>query len=395
MPLVKRVRGLAKRLVPRVRRAGHHLRWRMAWALSPPSDRLAPPPWKLGAIPRSARLIASYDAPPEPIVRPLVYGTAARPNELADVPEQTAVRPLSLTCYRDAAMLGRRLFVSRPEGTVLPYSFHATRDADFPTTDIGLRHPAPDPRRPIERVSRPVFATDVHFDEFGHILLEAIPALALLRDAPSDAVVATSATLSRSLLVMGEALGVAPERWRQVPRPLLCDELYLPDMPIQIYRHIHPIGREALGQLGILGRRAGLHHGPERIFLSRARIPRRRLLNEAEIEAEFARQGFTIVHPETVPIESQIALMQGARLVAGAAGTAMHLMSFAPPEARVLILSSPVWFTTIDIHLNPSTTRLGYVFGSAEPVPDHRRFVAPWRLDVAEVAAAIHAHFDI
>jgi hypothetical protein len=395
MLLIKRARGLARRLVPAVRRAGHQLRWRTTWAISPGGDRLAPPPWKLAAVPQSARLVARYDAPPEPIVRPLVYGATPQPADLVALPQQTADRPLSLTCYRDVAMLGRRLFLSRPEGTVLPYSFHATRDRDIPSSDIGLGHSPPGLGHRIERVSGPIFAPDVRFDEFGHVLLETIPALALLGDAPADAVVATSATVDRSLLVMGEALGVAPERWRQVRQPLLCDELYLPDLPIQIYRHIHPIGREALDRLGRLSKRAGLSSGPERIFLSRSRIPRRRLLNEAEIEAEFARQGFTIIHPETLPIESQIALMQSARLVAGAAGTAMHLMAFAPPEARVLILSSPVWFTTIDIHLNPRVGRLGYVFGVSEPVADRRRFVAPWSIDAAEVKAAIRAHFDI
>ena len=86
--------------------------------------------------------------------------------------------------------------------------------------------------------------------------------------------------------------------------------------------------------------------GPEKVFFSR------RALNETRREAGlpvrtpsehdlqpdrvFAEAGFAVSTPEALPIADQIRTAAGARVIAGSAGTALHLSAFAPAGARVL-----------------------------------------------------------
>jgi hypothetical protein len=375
------------------RRSSRLARWDLHTVMAPASAKLPPPPWRIGVEPVGGRVVARHDAPGEPIVSPRVYGSSFRPTTLSSLPSQTGPRTIALTAYDDIAMVGAGLFLSRERGTLLPHNFYKDELTSTSPSLLGVN--ASPPRFPsMERHSGPVYASDARWDAFGHILTEVIPSLALLNDAPPDSVVATSFRLSRTLLLLGEQMGVAPHRWRRIERPTLCKELYLPDMPIQLGGHIHPMGRDALDLMGRLGKKARLSEQPERIFLSRSRIGRRPLLNEAEVEALFARYGFAIVHPETLLIEEQIALIQGARMIAGIGGTAMHLAAFAKPDSRVLIVTSPVWIPTVDVHLNPVPGRLAYVLGSAGEIEAQWSLV-PWQVDAAEVEAAIRDHFDI
>lgn len=82
----------------------------------------------------------------------------------------------------------------------------------------------------------------------------------------------------------------------------------------------------------------------ERVFLSRRRFHESageesvRTTREwdARLEQMFTDAGFTVVHPETLPITEQIALARGARVLAGSSGSALHLSAFADRGTSVL-----------------------------------------------------------
>ena len=164
----------------------------------------------------------------------------------------------------------------------------------------------------------------------------------------------------------------------------------MPDPPLRLRRPVHPLAREAFAALARLGQGV-LGEAPERVYFSRAAIPRRPLRNEPEIEALFAEHGFEIVRPETHPFETQVALARGAKLIAGPAGSAMHLAALAPPSTRLLILCSPNSFELTECFLNPVAGRLGLVFGRAETGDRW----APWRIAPSDVAAGIAGHFAL
>ena len=80
--------------------------------------------------------------------------------------------------------------------------------------------------------------------------------------------------------------------------------------------------------------------GPERLFVSRARIERRRLSNEAALHDGLRARGFRIINPETLGLQGQIAAFQDARLVVGVHGAALSNIVWCRDMKGMLELSS-------------------------------------------------------
>lgn len=88
----------------------------------------------------------------------------------------------------------------------------------------------------------------------------------------------------------------------------------------------------------------------ERIYLSRSRLtddPRRLPDDgEARIEAVFSALGFDVIHPQTMPLPEQIALLRGASHVAGCVGSHLHLMAMSARPGVNLFRIAPSYFDT-------------------------------------------------
>ena len=78
---------------------------------------------------------------------------------------------------------------------------------------------------------------------------------------------------------------------------------------------------------------------PEKIFVSRRSKAQRWCVNTPEIESFMADQGFTVIHPETMPYAEQAHAFRSAKVVAGFAGSALYNMMLNP-KAKVVVLSS-------------------------------------------------------
>lgn len=86
--------------------------------------------------------------------------------------------------------------------------------------------------------------------------------------------------------------------------------------------------------------------GPEKVFLSRTvfneaqRAEGRAVRTDAErdsaLDRVFAEAGFVVITPEALPIRDQIRVAAAAKVLAGSAGTALHLSAFAPAGTRVI-----------------------------------------------------------
>lgn len=66
----------------------------------------------------------------------------------------------------------------------------------------------------------------------------------------------------------------------------------------------------------------------DKIYVSRTALQSRRTYGEDKIEKIFAKNGYTIIHPEKLSLDEQIAYASGAKYLAGCAGTALHLALF-------------------------------------------------------------------
>lgn len=77
----------------------------------------------------------------------------------------------------------------------------------------------------------------------------------------------------------------------------------------------------------------------EKIYMSRAKLPiGNKTYGEEKIQEIFRRNGFKIIYPETMPLSEQVYQVRNARVLAGCAGTALHLALFMRPGGTVIQL---------------------------------------------------------
>ncbi len=74
----------------------------------------------------------------------------------------------------------------------------------------------------------------------------------------------------------------------------------------------------------------------DKIYLSRDAMKERRTRGEKFVSKIFEDNGFKVVYPETLPLVQQIALVKNAKVLAGCAGTALHLAVFMKPGGTVI-----------------------------------------------------------
>ncbi|MCW2768061.1 MAG: capsular polysaccharide biosynthesisprotein-like protein [Nocardioides sp.] len=183
---------------------------------------------------------------------------------------------------------------------------------------------------------------------FGHFVTETVPTL-WPRDLQVDG------------LIFHQYFGNTPgvQEWQQrlvdltgyagLPieivrrRPVSVERLVLPSRSVVVNGWAQPeaadVWRRMAERLGAAGPHA-------RVFASRTRHNQLRAANgravrttperDAELDRVFEAAGFFVVSPELLDVDDQIRLFAGARVVAGAAGSALHMAAFAPPGTRVI-----------------------------------------------------------
>jgi capsular polysaccharide biosynthesis protein len=239
-----------------------------------------------------------------------------------------------------------------------------------------------------------VYWADTYYpDIYGHVLLEVLPQLWGYREAGVEKV-ATSVLPDRTFLAMLQALGVAPEAILTVDRCIAPTEAYVATPPVMLRDYVHPEASEIFERLGQLGK-ASDAATPERLYVSRSRARRRALRNEAEIEAIFEEEGFLIYHPQEHLIEDQIRTFSQARLIAGPGGSALHNSVFSERLEQMLILSSPAWFTIIDLLLHQKKGRLALLFGDVVDAPLLKQQDRDWTIPAHQVRLTLRFHMGL
>ncbi|WP_439138653.1 glycosyltransferase family 61 protein, partial [Roseicyclus sp.] len=82
--------------------------------------------------------------------------------------------------------------------------------------------------------------------------------------------------------------------------------------------------------------------GAENIYVSRARLPSKRgaIMLETRLEELMAAAGYTIFHPQEIPLELQIAQWKAAKRIVGLDGSALHLAAMlAGPDTQVALIN--------------------------------------------------------
>jgi capsular polysaccharide biosynthesis protein len=127
-------------------------------------------------------------------------------------------------------------------------------------------------------------------------------------------------------------------------RPVRVERLLVPARPVLLKKWALPPAVDVWRRVSEAVGSRGTH---PRVYLSRTRFhtgvagSQRGRSGEAwdsHLDTTFAEAGFEVVHPETLSVAEQVELVRGARVLAGLAGSAMHLSAFAEPGTRVLVV---------------------------------------------------------
>lgn len=127
-------------------------------------------------------------------------------------------------------------------------------------------------------------------------------------------------------------------------RGLRVERLVVPSRPVLLKKWAQP---EAVALWQRVSDAVGARGPHARVYLSRTRFhadatgaERARTASDHDrhLDETFAAAGFAVVHPETLTVAEQVALVRGASVLAGLSGSALHLSVFAAPGTRVLAL---------------------------------------------------------
>jgi capsular polysaccharide biosynthesis protein len=171
---------------------------------------------------------------------------------------------------------------------------------------------------------------------YGHFLLDCLPSLAVLRltglldDRPAIAP-RLNAWQRESLRLL---LGPDADAVLELDAPLvrIDDAAFATPMDHFLHAPNRPLDWVRERMLAQVDRP---DTGFRRIYVSRRDDPKRRMLNEGELERDLAARGFHIVRPQTLPVADQIALFRDADVIAAPTGAALANILFCKPTARI------------------------------------------------------------
>ncbi len=236
---------------------------------------------------------------------------------------------------------------------------------------------------------------------WGHFLLEMLARVHLLAQmralghpvpiaVPSDSPAWIRAFISL-YFAEGETLAYDSQRQR-VRAPCFV----LPGMMMHHY-HFHPALNPMVDELlaRIVGPGRLPADRPRRIYLSRSRhaCGSHAIANEPEVEAVLADLGFTILHPQELPLRTQLAIYAGADCIVSQFSSAAHNALFAPRGTPVFCFG---WMNRCQsgiaalrgqplAYLKPGGSDLIYPPAQREPG------IFRLRVDCAELARALPA----
>jgi len=127
--------------------------------------------------------------------------------------------------------------------------------------------------------------------------------------------------------------------------PLRVERLRVPSRSVVVNGWAHP-GAAAVWDRVVTAAGGPAPDAPPRVYFSRTsfnaglraagRPTRTTEERDRALDEVFGDAGFAVVTPEELPVIDQIRLAAGAEVLAGCAGTALHLSAFAPEGTRVI-----------------------------------------------------------
>jgi capsular polysaccharide biosynthesis protein len=134
------------------------------------------------------------------------------------------------------------------------------------------------------------------------------------------------------------ALVGTEDRIKIISRATVFDELLIPEPGCVTRNFLAKNHIEALAELG--SRITAGSDSPlltDKVWLSRSSLRKGGVAGEKKFEETLANEGFTIIHPEKLPLAQQIKVFENASVVAGFVGSAFHTLLLARNKGAKLL----------------------------------------------------------
>lgn len=184
-----------------------------------------------------------------------------------------------------------------------------------------------------------VFMGDVHW-HFGHFLLEHTNRMWAIKDFLGRGMKflfvysSVAKQVPQYVYDFMALMGVAPDDVIILDKDARFKTVYVP----QSVCNGMCVAREWKQTFDSMATNANADEKYEKIYMSRTALAKRTVFGESAIEDIFRKNGFHIIYPETLPLARQVALVKNARVLAGCAGTALHLAVFMKPGGSVVAI---------------------------------------------------------
>lgn len=320
------------------------------------------------------------------------------PRNVTDPMELPAERGWWGYSFRDvpSRVSGPTFRATIPNARVLPYvdpgndQFYAcivtADDQVLDLRELAFRdgHPRMLRKGKPRRVERATWILERVYHNHSHWLTAHLPKVLLARDLgllPQTILPGSKATpaITDSLRMLG--VGRADARWLDDIEPLEVGELTVLGTDRFRPELLRPVRQAFKGSADAIGSR--------RIYISRARAARRRLVNEDVIWPLLQARGFERVFMEDLAFEAQVRLMGEAEAVVAPHGAGLTNVIFAP-EATAVVEIADLSFPNPNFYALSAAMGHRYWIVAAETRGTGHPLERDMWVDPARVEAALH-----
>ena len=231
---------------------------------------------------------------------------------------------------------------------------------------------------------------------YGHWLLEAASCLwalpyakALAKGAPVKLLLSPVSHVPEYMKQFGAIYGINEQDYYFPSKCMRIKKLFVPTKTYMHMAYVSPIAQRLWLAIGEYHKNKATVEPADKLYISRRHIQKRRMENEEECEALFVRHGFTVVHPQELPLADQIVLFANASHIAGPVGSAVHNIVFSrrPNQLKTLFFGPSDYTSFKAIALLEQAYGRQANFVMAPPRTAERR---SWHLPMEELETALH-----
>lgn len=257
------------------------------------------------------------------------------------------------------------------------------RSLDLREVRFRPRHAAAARSRAPQRYEQATWILERVFHNHSHWLTAHLPKLLLLQEVGGLDDVLLPAELPPALEQSLHLVGLDAERFRRVDvdRPVVVQELTVLDTDRfrpELVRRVQEVWTEGAPPPG------------RRIYISRARATRRRLVNEEELWPALRDAGFERVVMEDLSFRDQAELMRQTAVVMAPHGAGLTNMMLCPPGTQVVEIAD-LSFPNPNFYALACGARHGYWLLPAQSMGGGRPLERDLRVDVSSVEALLPA----